>query len=155
MCVRTLLIGNNIVNTVLAVYAGVVANKMLIRANIASEAAGPIIASVLSVIFLLIFGEVLPKQFGVAFAKGWCLNSTYVLRFLVFVFKPIILAMNLLSRLVMKMLPVEKPDDAPTVDELMYMAENSEKAGNIDSVEKSLMYFLKSKSLLGISSFAP
>lgn len=138
--ISALLIGNNIVNTVLAVYAGVVANKMLIRANIASEAAGPIIASILSVIFLLIFGEVLPKQFGVAFAKGWCLNSTYILRFLVFVFKPIILAMNLLSKFVMKMLPVEKPDDAPTVDELMYMAENSEKAGNIDSVEKSLMY---------------
>ena len=40
----------------------------------------------------------------------------------------------------MKMLPVEKPDNAPTVDELMLMAENSEKAGNIDSMEKTLMY---------------
>ena len=124
--ISALLIGNNIVNTVLAVYAGVVANKMLVKSQIVPDAVGPIIASVLSIIFLLIFGEVLPKQFGVAFAKGWCLNSTYVLRFLVFVFKPIILAMNLLSRLVMKMLPVEEPDDGPTVDELMMMAENSE-----------------------------
>ena len=138
--ISALLIGNNIVNTVLAVYAGVVANKMLVKSQIVPDAVGPIIASVLSIIFLLIFGEVLPKQFGVAFAKGWCLNSTYILRFLVFIFKPIILAMNLLSRFVMKMLPVEKPVDAPTVDELMLMAENSEKAGNIDSMEKSLMY---------------
>ena len=137
--ISALLVGNNIVNTVLAVYAGVVANKMLVEAKL-PESAGPIIASVVSIIFLLIFGEVLPKQCGVVFAKGWCLNATYMLWIIVNLFKPITKAMNLLSKIVLRLLPVTKADDAPTVDELMLMAENSEKAGNIDSMEKSLMY---------------
>ena len=137
--ISALLVGNNIVNTVLAVYTGVIANKMLVKSQLLPESAAPVIASIVSIVFLLIFGEVLPKQFGVAFAKGWCLNSTYILSALVVILKPITVTMNYLSKTVMKMLPVEKNDDAPTIDELMMMAENSEKAGNIDSMEKSLM----------------
>ena len=138
--ISALLVGNNIVNTVLAVYTSVVTNKILVKSQFLPPTAAPVIASLISIVFLLIFGEVLPKQFGVAFAKGWCLNSTYILRLLVFILKPITITMNYLSKTVMKMLPVEKKDDAPTIDELMLMAENSEKAGNIDSMEKSLMY---------------
>ncbi len=137
--ISALLVGNNIVNTILAVYAGVVTNKMVAETNL-PPSAGPIIASVVSIIFLLIFGEVLPKQFAVAFAKGWCLNATYMLKFLVFVLKPITITMNYIGKFVLKLLPVEKSDDAPTVDELLLMAENSEKAGNIDSLEKTLMF---------------
>lgn len=138
--IAALLVGNNIVNTVLAVYAGVVADKMLVETKILPESAGPIVASVVSVIFLLIFGEVLPKQFGVAFTNGWCSLAAYPINFLVFILKPITTAMNWLSKSVMKILPVKATDDAPTVDQLMMMAENSEKAGNIDNMEKTLMY---------------
>ena len=138
--IAALLVGNNIVNTVLAVYAGVVADKMLVETKILPESAGPVVASVVSVVFLLIFGEVLPKQFGVAFTKGWCSIAAYPINFLVFILKPITIAMNWLSKSVMKILPVKATDDAPTVDELMMMAENSEKAGNIDNMEKNLMY---------------
>lgn len=138
--IAALLVGNNIVNTVLAVYAGVVADKMLVETKILPESAGPIVASVVSVIFLLIFGEVLPKQFGVAFTNGWCSLAAYPINFLVFILKPITAAMNWLSKSVMKILPVKATDDAPTVDQLMMMAENSEKAGNIDNMEKTLMY---------------
>ena len=49
-------------------------------------------------------------------------------------------AMNWLSKKVMSLLPVKKNDDAPSVTEIMAMAENSVKAGKIDSMEKSLMY---------------
>lgn len=138
--IAALLVGNNIVNTVLAVYAGVVADKMLVETKILPESAGPIVASVVSVVFLLIFGEVLPKQFGVAFTNGWCSLAAYPINFLVFILKPITTAMNWLSKSVMKILPVKATDDAPTVDQLMMMAENSEKAGNIDNMEKTLMY---------------
>lgn len=138
--ISALLVGNNIVNTVLAVYTSVVTNKILIKSQFLPTTAAPVIASIISIVFLLIFGEVLPKQFGVAFSKGWCLNSTYILRLLVIILKPITITMNYLSKTVMKILPVEKKDDAPTIDELMLMAEDSEKAGNIDSMEKSLMY---------------
>lgn len=138
--IAALLVGNNIVNTVLAVYAGVVADKMLVETKILPESAGPIVASVVSVIFLLIFGEVLPKQFGVAFTNGWCSLAAYPINFLVFILKPITAAMNWLSKSVMKILPVKASDDAPTIDQLMMMAENSEKAGNIDNMEKTLMY---------------
>ncbi|MBR4570953.1 MAG: DUF21 domain-containing protein, partial [Candidatus Riflebacteria bacterium] len=110
--ISALLVGNNIVNTVLAVYAGVVANKIIVKSQFLPVSAGPVIASIVSIIFLLIFGEVLPKQFGVAFSKGWCLNSTYILCALVVILKPITFSMNCLSKFVMKMVPVEKKDDA-------------------------------------------
>ena len=113
---------------------------MLVETKILPESAGPIVASVVSVIFLLIFGEVLPKQFGVAFTNGWCSLAAYPINFLVFILKPITAAMNWLSKSVMKILPVKATDDAPTIDQLMMMAENSEKAGNIDNMEKTLMY---------------
>lgn len=136
--ISALLVGNNIVNTVLAVYAGVVANKLMPKEL--PESLGPIIASVVSVVFLLVFGEVLPKQLGVAFSKKWCRWSAYPIRVLVIILKPTIYAMNCLSNFVMKMLPLKKSDDAPTVNELMVMAESSEKAGNIDEVEKTLIF---------------
>lgn len=138
--ISALLVGNNIVNTVLAVYAGVVSNKILVESGILSPIYGPVVASVVTIIFLLIFGEVLPKRFGVAFSKGWCLLSTDILCVLVIILKPITKAMDFLSKIVMKMLPIEKTNDAPTVDELMMMAENSVKAGNLDTIEKTLMY---------------
>ena len=135
--ISTLLVGNNIINTVLAVYAGVVANRM--SASL-PEGSGPLIASFVSIVLLLIFGEVLPKQFGVAFTKGWCTMSAYIIYFLMLILMPITKAMNWLSKKVMKLLPLSANDDAPTVSELMLMAENSEKAGNIDSMEKNLMF---------------
>lgn len=135
--ISTLLVGNNIINTVLAVYAGVVANRM--SASL-PEGSGPLIASFVSIVLLLIFGEVLPKQFGVAFTKGWCTMSAYIIYFLMLILMPITKAMNWLSKKVMKLLPLNANDDAPTVSELMLMAENSEKAGNIDSMEKNLMF---------------
>lgn len=137
--IAALLVGNNIVNTVLAVYAGVVADDILERYGL-DPSAGPVVASVVSIVFLLIFGEILPKQFGVAFSKTWCNTLITPLRFLVFILKPITITMNWLSKTVMSWLPVKKNDDAPSVTEIMAMAENSVKAGKIDSMEKSLMY---------------
>ena len=112
--IAALLVGNNIVNTVLAVYAGVVADDILERYGL-DPSSGPIVASIVSIVFLLIFGEILPKQFGVAFSKTWCIAMITPLRFLVFILKPITIAMNWLSKKVMSLLPVKKNDDAPSV----------------------------------------
>lgn len=135
--IATLLVGNNIINTVLAVYAGVVANKM---SDYLPQGSGPFVASFASIVLLLIFGEVLPKQIGVVFTKTWCSISAYPIYILVLLLRPITASMNWLSKTVIKILPAKESDDAPTITELMMMAENSEKAGNIDSMEKNLMY---------------
>ncbi|MGI6446981.1 MAG: CNNM domain-containing protein [Candidatus Ozemobacteraceae bacterium] len=64
-----ILVGNNIVNTVLAVYAGVVSDNFFTKTQMFSPAMGPIVASFITIVLLLVFGEVIPKQIGVTFAR--------------------------------------------------------------------------------------
>lgn len=143
--IAAILVGNNIVNTVLAVYAGSLFNEIFVKTGMLSPSLGPIIASVITVIFLLIFGEVIPKHVGVTFSKAWTMAIVYPLWIVVTVLKPITFTMNLLSKALMSLLPkINEYDDAPTIQELMLLAKVSEKAGHIDSMERKLM--LKSSS---------
>ncbi len=138
--IAAILVGNNIVNTVLAVYAGAFFDNLFVETGILSPAYGPMVASVITIIFLLIFGEVIPKHMGVTFAKPWAFAMTYPLWVMVKVLKPVTSAMDILSRALMSILPKTAENaDAPTIQELMLLAKVSEKAGHIDSMERKLM----------------
>jgi CBS domain containing-hemolysin-like protein len=138
--IAAILVGNNIVNTVLSVYAGAVFDQVLVDSGIMSENLAPVLASVVTIIFLLIFGEVIPKQIGVAFARPWTLAVAYPLKFIVVMVKPVTAAMNVLSRGLLALIrPAGAPDDAPSIQELLVLAKHSERAGHIDSIERGLM----------------
>ncbi|MDD3001750.1 MAG: hemolysin family protein [Candidatus Riflebacteria bacterium] len=138
--ISALLVGNNIFNTVLAVYAGVVSDKIFAGNELFSPSMGPVVASFVTIVFLLIFGEVVPKQIGVTFSSKIIYLIAYPIYAVVYLLKPITKAMDLLSILVIKMLPF-KPEGtgAPTIQEMLAMAKYSEKAGHIDSMERKLM----------------
>lgn len=138
--IAALLVGNNIVNTVLAVYAGVVSDKMFAGNEMFSPSMGPVVASFVTIVFLLIFGEVMPKQIGVTFSSKIIYLIAYPIYAVVYLLKPITKAMDLLSILIIKMMPF-KPEGsgAPTIQEMIAMAKYSEKAGHIDSMERKLM----------------
>lgn len=138
--IAAILVGNNIVNTVLAVYAGAFFDNLCVDTGLISPAYGPMVASLTTVIFLLIFGEVIPKHIGVTFAKAWTIAMAYPLWLMVYVLKPVTSAMNILSRAMMSILPkTSENSDAPTIQELMLLAKVSETAGHIDSMERKLM----------------
>ncbi len=138
--IAALLVGNNIVNVVLAVYATLVFEGMIRDGGSLPPWAGPIVASVGSVTFLLIFGEVLPKTIAVTFHQRVALNAAYPLYVLMKVLSPVVLGLTLLSNGVMVLLG-RKPgqDDIFDVHELHTMADLGEKAGAIDSQEKELI----------------
>ncbi len=137
--IAAILVGNNIVNTVLAVYAGVFFDNIFVETGILSAQLAPMVASIITVIFLLIFGEILPKHIGVTFSKGWTFFIAYPIWAIVWILKPITWAMNLLSHMMIKLLPFKGDDGAPTIQEILLMAKISEKAGHIDSFERKLM----------------
>lgn len=138
--IAAILVGNNIVNTVLAVYAGSFFDEIFVETGLLSPTSGPMVASLITVTFLLVFGEVIPKHIGVTFAKTWTMAMAYPLWVMVTVLRPVTYAMDVLSRALMSMLPkTGEHDDAPTIQELMLLAKVSEKAGHIDSMERKLM----------------
>lgn len=138
--IAAILVGNNIVNTVLAVYAGAFFDQVLVNTGILSESLAPVLASVVTITFLLIFGEVIPKQIGVTFAKAWTMTISYPLWFIVSIMKPITDAMEILSRWVLALIKSkDDQSDAPSIRELIALTRHSEKAGHIDSIERRLM----------------
>lgn len=137
--IAAVLVGNNIVNTVLAVYAGVFFDQIFVETKILSSQIAPLVASIITIVFLLIFGEVLPKHLGVTFAKGWTYMIAYPLMFIVKILQPVTWAMELLSQLLLKCLPFKSDEGAPTIQEILLMAKVSEQAGHIDSFERKLM----------------
>jgi len=138
--IAALLVGNNIVNVVLAVYATVIFDGMIQDGTSLPPWAGPILASVLSVSFLLVFGEVLPKTLAVSFRVGWAMTAAYPLTVLMFSLKPITWLLTKLSNGVMRVLG-RKPgeDNIFDVREIHAMASMSEQAGVIDTLEKQLI----------------
>lgn len=137
--IAALLVGNNIVNVALAVFATWVFNDTLANTGVPTWAV-PIIASVASVIFLLVFGEVLPKSIAVAFSKKWALSASYPVALLMAATLPITAVLNALSNGVMVLMGSKQRDkDIFDIREIHTMAHLQEQAGVIDPLEKQLI----------------
>ncbi|MDC1141826.1 hemolysin family protein [Planctomycetota bacterium] len=137
--IAALLVGNNVVNVALAVYATVIFNDTFIGTGI-PEWAAPIIASVASVLFLLVFGEVLPKSIAVAFSIQWSLSSAYPVAVLMAFTLPVTAVLNYLSNGVMVVMGRKQRDnDIFDIREIHTMAHLQEQAGVIDPLEKQLI----------------
>lgn len=138
--IGAILVGNNIVNTVLAVYAGAFFDDVLVGTGVLTEKTGPLVASGVTITFLLVFGEVIPKHFAVTFSRLWMKIFSLPLWLVVFVLKPVTRAMDFFSRLMISFLPVKKEDgNSPTIQELLIMARFSASAGHIDEIERKLV----------------
>lgn len=138
--IAAILVGNNIVNTVLAVYAGIFFDQIFVETGLLSASVGPMVASFITIVFLLIFGEIIPKHLGVTFAKAWTYMVAYPVWVAVLILKPITKIMDIFSRMLLRLLPFKgDSEDAPTIQELLLMAKFSEQAGHIDSFERKLM----------------
>jgi putative hemolysin len=98
------------------------------------------VASIVTILFLLIFGEVVPKHFGVTFTTLWMKAVSYPLWLVVRLLKPVTRAMDLFSRLMMNLLPFKGEDgDSVSIQELLIMARYSAKSGHIDEIERKLV----------------
>lgn len=130
----TILVGNNIVNIACS------ALSTLMFVTFFGDATGTLLSTVVITIVVLIFGEVVPKNFAIENAEKICLSSSGILYFLMVIFTPLTFLLLKCSGLVTSISRKGK-DKEPTVteDELKYIVESIEEEGVLEEQESELV----------------
>ena len=139
--IAALLVGNTIVNTVLAVFASVIFDQQLAGSGLFPAWAAPIIASVAAIVVLLLFGEVLPKATGVTFPRGWSMLFAWPCFAVVTLLSPLTFLLGAMTKGLTWVLGGGKhaAETQVSVDELQTMAKMGEQMGVIDSMEMAIV----------------
>ena len=98
--IGALLLGNNVVN----ISASALATLVLVRMF---GDTGAVIASVIMTILVLIFGEVLPKTYAIANPDRAALAAAPLVRVIVAVFGPIVMAVEFIVKQVLRLFGVD------------------------------------------------
>jgi putative hemolysin len=127
----TILIGNNLVNIAISVISSELTIRMF------GNAALGVTTGVLTMA-ILIFGEVIPKQFAIRNNEWICLQTGSIIRFLSFVFLPIILFINAFSRL-LSSFGRKKNRDYFTLDGILHMVKHAENIGILENYKSRMV----------------
>lgn len=127
----TILIGNNIVNIATASLAAAVSTAYFGPSGLA-------LATVVTTIVILIFGEILPKSAANDYPESFAMACGGFLRILVFLFMPLNFLFRLLKTGFSKFLS-GKGDTAATEDELLLMVDEVESGGAINKQDSRLI----------------
>ena len=148
--ISTILIGNNIVNIAASSIATILFTNIF-------HQNGALISTVVMTVFVLIFGEVLPKTIAQYKNKSVALKFSRFIYFLTLVFKPIVKVLNLLTRLVIKLFVGEDEDSSTlTEEELKTLVEVSEEEGVLKNQETEIMInALELKETLAVDIMTP
>ncbi|GAA0785924.1 HlyC/CorC family transporter [Roseibium denhamense] len=103
--IGALLLGNNLVN----ILASALATTVFL--NLFGEA-GVAIATLVMTALVLVFAEVLPKTWAISNPERFALTVSPIVRFVVAVFGPIVAGVEVIVRLLLKMLGVKIGDEA-------------------------------------------
>ena len=133
----SILIGNNIVNFVLSSIATSLSLALLVETGITGENTAATIATIVSMIIVLIFGEISPKVIAKCNSKFLIHIFAIPLYFFMIIFSPIAFLLNLLIKLVDKMFVNE--EISVTTDELASIIETGEEEGSIDEERSELL----------------
>lgn len=128
-----ILIGNNLVNTFSASIAATIAYSF--------GGAAVSIATFIITLLILIFGEITPKTMATQKAEEMALMYVPVIRFLMFVFTPVIIFVNAICNLLLKCMGIDSSASNPsmTTSELRTMVDVSHEEGVIEKDEKELI----------------
>lgn len=148
--ISTILIGNNIVNIAASSIATILFTNIF-------HQNGALISTVVMTVFVLIFGEVIPKTIAQYKNKSVALKFSRFIYFLTIVFKPIVKVLNLLTRLIIKLFIGEDEDSSTlTEEELKTLVEVSEEEGVIKNQETEIMInALELKETLAVDIMTP
>ena len=130
--ISTILVGNNIVNILLASIATLFFVEKLGLSN------GAAISTIVVTVAVLIFGEVTPKNIANDFPEKFAMFSAPFIRLLIWVFLPINYIFSLWKKLISKLFKVEQEDNLAQ-EELLMMVDEAEQDGEIDTDEGDLL----------------
>lgn len=128
----TILVGNNIVNISVSSLATVLFIKWI------GSASGPTVATIVTTVVVLIFGEISPKSLAKEFPERFAIFSAPILRIFLIVLAPINYIFSLWRKLMSRVIKV-KDDRRVTDEELLTIVAEAEQEGGIDSEESELI----------------
>lgn len=148
--ISTILIGNNIVNIAASSIATILFTNIF-------HQNGALVSTVVMTVFVLIFGEVIPKTIAQYKNKSVALKFSIFIYLLTIVFKPIVKVLNLLTRLVIKIFIGDNGDSSTlTEEELKTLVEVSEEEGVLKDQETEIMInALELKETLAVDIMTP
>jgi Mg2+/Co2+ transporter CorB len=103
--IGALLLGNNIVN----ITASAMATALLIKTFGDS---GAVIASAIMTVLILIFSEVMPKTYAIAYPERVAISAAPILRVLVAILSPIVMAVEYIVKSTLRLFGVNIDDNA-------------------------------------------
>lgn len=130
--ISTILIGNNIVNILLASIGTLLFVEEL------ELQSGAAISTAVCTVAVLIFGEITPKSIANDFPEKFAMFSAPFIRLLIWLLMPINIIFSLWKALIGKLFKVEE-DDNMAQEELLMMVEEAEQEGDIDTDEGDLL----------------
>lgn len=135
----SILIGNNIVNISLSTIATVVFIDIAKNADFGDPtSAGTTIATIVSTIAVLTFGEITPKSLAKESPEKFAMFSAPIIRFLMLVLTPLSAVFGGIKFLLGKVVK-SKDDRKMTQDELLTFVDEVEQEGGIDKEESELL----------------
>jgi CBS domain containing-hemolysin-like protein len=131
----TILVGNNVANIAMSS----IATALLVGAFPAGVAVTA--ATVLLTVTVLVFGEIVPKSYGVGNAESWALRTAPTLRAFERAIGPVVTAFDAATRRLSAAVGGEASIEAPYVsrDELAALARSAERFGTIDTDEREML----------------
>ncbi|MCC6575074.1 MAG: HlyC/CorC family transporter [Planctomycetes bacterium] len=137
--IAALLVGNNIVNAVLAIYATRVFDQGLAQSGIMSPELAAVAAGATSIVSLLVFGEILPKSVAVSFSLRVAMWVAYPVWLMVLALTPVIVVLNAISGAVLRLLGHDGKVGNLTLDEIRMLARIGKQQGVIDQIEGKIV----------------
>ena len=129
----SLLIGNNIVNFTLSMLATTISVRLILNEGTAAT-----VATLVSTIVVLIFGEIVPKVIAKAHSKLLIKLFSAPLFFFMIIFSPFAFLINGIIKLINRLF-VKDVDNTVTPDELASIIETGEEEGSIDEEKSELL----------------
>ncbi len=130
--ISTILIGNNIVNILLASIATLLFVEKLKMEN------GAAISTAVITVIVLIFGEITPKSIANDFPEKFAMFSAPLIRLFIWLLLPLNLIFSGWKKLIGLLFKVEEEDNMAQ-EELLMMVDEAEQEGDIDTDEGDLL----------------
>ncbi len=128
----TILIGNNIVNLFTASYATIVAGRFFDSAALG-------IATGVTTILILVFGEIIPKSFAIAKNEYIAQITAWPIYVVYIIFVPIVFVLHRMSKILYKLFGIDGGSQRVTEEEIRVMTQLGVEHGEIDNEEHQMI----------------
>jgi len=134
----SLLTGNTIVNVAIASLAAYITSNLVDEYTWRASTLILIEVLVVSAV-VLIFGEILPKMAAIKKSEKFAVKMYTPLKMMMYVLYPIAQGFNLVTDLIMKLLPLKKEKIFDSEEELKMLAELGEEEGTLQEEESDMI----------------